>query len=501
MSTATRISAEGKTLHRAASFQPSTFNEADNTVDLVWTTGAAVTRFDWLDGEIYNETLATDAGAVRLGRLNAGGPVLLDHVARAEALIGSVVPGSARMAAGQGVATVRLTQAPDMADAVTKVKEGHLRNVSVGYSVYTYERREDPNGGRAELRAIDWEPEEITLTPVPADPGCQVRSRSSDPMPPEIVEADDGPIVAQRGKPITTETIRKACEHGDYSRAFEREVLDEHAERPFTRQAFTDRLTAEYARMKGVQPIDNSDFRSHHRDQGGAAGGMAAAIEDALYSRMSGKAPPERAREFMHASMADLARGLMEARGERVRWESPTRLLQRFGAHTTSDFPNLLQTATGRYLLDLYQASPSPLKVLARKRTVSDFRQINSLAMLPVGVLRPVAEAAEFKRVTITEGANGYKLATYGEIFTLTRQAFINDDLGYFSRPHEGMGARGGRDGSHPARRPHHGQRANDGRQPAALQRGARQPIGERGCYHRLQPVGRAAGYAGAEEP
>lgn len=431
MTTATRIAADSANLHRSAKFQPASWNAAERTLDLIWTTGAAVTRFDFLDGDFYDETLSTDASAVRLGRLNDGAPLLLDHIARAEALIGSVVPGSARIVGGNGIATVRLTEAADMADHVAKVIEGHLRNVSVGYAVHKYQRRE--GGDRAELRAIDWEPHEITLTPVPADPGCQIRSRSPDPMPAEIVDDDNEPVVAQRGRPISVDMIRSSCERGDYSRAFERELLEEHAERPFTRNTLQARLTAEYARMTNPAAIDNSDFRLGRGGNGDRAGGMGAAIGDALYARMSGNAPSEPAREFMGASMVDLARGLMEQRGERVRWESPSRLMARFGAHTTSDFPNLLQAATGRYLLELYQGAPSPLKVLARNRTVSDFRQINSLAMLPVGILRPVAENAEFKRVSITEGQNGYRLTTFGEIFTLSRQAFINDDLGYFA--------------------------------------------------------------------
>ena len=47
--------------------------------------------------------------------------------------------------------------------------------------------------------------------------------------------------------------------------------------------------------------------------------------------------------------------------------------------------------------------------------------------------LEKVNEAGEFKRGTFTEGKESYKLATYGKIFGITRQALVNDDLGAFA--------------------------------------------------------------------
>lgn len=432
---ATRLDPQGSAHSlREATVQPSTWNEDDLSVDVCWTTGAAVTRFDWYDGEYYDETLATDPGAVRLDRLQAGGPVLLDHVTNARALAGSIIPGSVQMLNGKGLARIRLAPTDDMKDIVAKVREGHLRTLSVGYVVHTYELSRGSDGAHDRMHAIDWEPHEISLTPVPADAGAVIRTRNHE-MPPEIIEAtrehpSNGRSRQVASRPVTEAQIRAAARPFDM--AFEQELLDEHAETPLTERTLLERINGAYARsIRAPEPIDNNDHRTFSHGAGQAP--LARAIGDALYARISGKVPAEHAREFMGASMADMARGLMEARGERVRWESPTRLFARFGTHTTSDFPLALQEATGRYLIDLYQATPSPLKALARRRVVPDFRTITALAMLPVGILREVREAAEFKRTTVAEGANGYKLTTFGEILTLSRQAFINDDLGFFA--------------------------------------------------------------------
>ena len=54
--------------------------------------------------------------------------------------------------------------------------------------------------------------------------------------------------------------------------------------------------------------------------------------------------------------------------------------------------------------------------------------------------LLEVPEGGEFKQGTITEGRESYKLATYGRIFALTRQAIVNNDLESFSRMGEMWG-------------------------------------------------------------
>src|SRR3546814_1664652 len=74
-------------------------------------------------------------------------------------------------------------------------------------------------------------------------------------------------------------------------------------------------------------------------------GALRVRREEALYSRVSGTAPTERAREFMADSLRDMARASVEAAGISTRGLSPDDLFTR--AHGTSDFPELL-TGVGR---------------------------------------------------------------------------------------------------------------------------------------------------------
>jgi hypothetical protein len=161
---------------REASIKPSSFNAGENTVNLIWSTGAAVRRYSYADGP-YDELLDVTPSAVRLGRLNAGAPLLNTHSDYdLSDVIGCVVPGSAKVANGIGTATVKLSAAPADAGVVSKIRQGIIRNVSVGYTVHRYEVTPATATTAMIKRAVDWEPMEISFVPVPADAGATVRS-------------------------------------------------------------------------------------------------------------------------------------------------------------------------------------------------------------------------------------------------------------------------------------------------------------------------------------
>lgn len=169
---------------RAASVTPSSLDRENRTVDIVWTTGATVQRVRWegWDERVeYDEELVVSGNAVRLERLNAGGPFLDSHRSWGlDSVLGSVVPGSVRIEGGKGHATIQLTGAEDASGVVQRILEGTVRNVSVGYRVHEYEitRKE---GEREHWRAVDWEPMEISAVAIPADAGAQTRSAEGRP--------------------------------------------------------------------------------------------------------------------------------------------------------------------------------------------------------------------------------------------------------------------------------------------------------------------------------
>lgn len=171
---------------RAAQIRAASFDEAKNTIEVVWTTGATVRRRSWSEGP-YDEELVVTPDAVRLDRLNAGAPFLNTHSDWSLSdVIGSVVPGSARIEGGKGpeggkgLAAIQLSSAPGDADNVAKIRDCVVRHVSVGYVVHRVEKIEGEEGAVPIWRVVDWEPMEISAVPIPADAGAMIRSAARE---------------------------------------------------------------------------------------------------------------------------------------------------------------------------------------------------------------------------------------------------------------------------------------------------------------------------------
>ena len=175
-------------LQRAADLLPASLDEKDRSIEVVWSAGARVRRQPFF-GEPFDEELSMDPAQVHLERLNAGAPLLKVHDRFAlEAVIGSVVPGTARIENGRGVARVRFSEREDVAPIWNDIRSGHLRAVSVGYQVQRYEITRPSNGPEL-WRAVDWTPFEISAVPVGADPAAGFRS--VDRLMPCVVDRDD----------------------------------------------------------------------------------------------------------------------------------------------------------------------------------------------------------------------------------------------------------------------------------------------------------------------
>jgi hypothetical protein len=185
---------------RAAQIAPATANEEQRTIEVVWSTGAAVRRADWMTGKVYVEELSMEPGHVRLGRLNSGAPLLNTHDRfDLRGIIGVVE--RAWLADGEGRALVRFSRRPEVDPVWRDVLDGVIRNVSIGYRVYRYE--EFPGEKPPRLLATDWEPEEVSLVPVGADAGAGVRS--AQPAACEVSLAGEEKIdpPATPGRPLS----------------------------------------------------------------------------------------------------------------------------------------------------------------------------------------------------------------------------------------------------------------------------------------------------------
>jgi len=176
------------------------FNSDQRTVDVMWSAGAQVRRYDWWEDEYWLEEL--DLTKVNLSRLNNGAPVLNSHARGGlDDVIGVVE--RAWVEKNEGMATLRFSSRADVAPFVQDVKEGILRSVSIGYEVLKYEEVGfDKKTGYRVMRAVDWVPFEVSFVPVGADADAGARARGAAEEVKtrcEVVMLQQPAVVRQKG--------------------------------------------------------------------------------------------------------------------------------------------------------------------------------------------------------------------------------------------------------------------------------------------------------------
>jgi hypothetical protein len=175
----------------------------------------------------------------------------------------------------------------------------------------------------------------------------------------------------------------------------------------------------------------------------GNAEQRAAAIHNALMHRASPGSVELTAdgRNYRGMTLLEIGRDVLEANGISTRGMSRQELAaqalaQRSGGglHSTSDFPGILSNIANTTLRAAYTAAPQTFRPLIRETTVPDFKPVTRAQLGEAPALNKVNEHGEFKRGTLGEGKESYKIATYGKIVGITRQVIVNDDLDALSR-------------------------------------------------------------------
>jgi len=166
---------------------PATVNRAARTVEVVWSTGARARNFVPALG-LITEELEMSPNAVRMEALRSGRAPVLDTHRRGGArdVLGRVT--AARLERGRGYATLQFSTAADVEPVWQRIADGTLRAVSVGYRVHRYEPRPDAASGETVHRAVDWEPFEISVVPVPVDRDAAVRAQGEQGLPAPAIE-------------------------------------------------------------------------------------------------------------------------------------------------------------------------------------------------------------------------------------------------------------------------------------------------------------------------
>ena len=151
-------------------------------------------------------------------------------------------------------------------------------------------------------------------------------------------------------------------------------------------------------------------------------------IRQALMAR-SGYENTEHDNVYNGMTLREYARMSLTERGIGVSSYNPMQMVGLALTHSTSDFGNILLDVANKALLQGWEDAPETFEQWTKKGQLSDFKTAHRVGMGVFPSLRQVREGAEYKYVTTGDKGETIALATYGEIFSVTRQAIINDDL------------------------------------------------------------------------
>lgn len=464
------------TAHRAIA-APATVDRHARTVEVVWSTGARARNYVQSLG-LITEELDMSPNAVRMAALHSGSAPVLNTHRRGDArdVLGRVV--AARLERGRGHATLQFSSAADVEPVWQRISDGTLRGVSVGYRVHRYEPVPDATTGETVHHAVDWEPFEISIVPVPVDPAAAIRGEGDQgtphtatepalledflmpntPVPEAAPPADPAPTAPPvqtvpsappAATPPDLDAIRAEAERAAAERiasyepvlAAARGLLSDEVVGTMRQAAIRERVSAEVLRARLWDTFTSSAARPSltARPETGPANDDPAALLDAMAEALAARSMPGyqpggsgRHAEFMGWRPSDMVAELLRRRGDRNVPRNPVQLAER-AFHTTSDFPLLLSAAANKMLLAAYQPAQPTYRQIFLRRDFRDFKPHRHLRVGDFPTLLPLAENGEIQAGTMSESQEIVLLQTFARRIRVTRPMLVNDDLGAFT--------------------------------------------------------------------
>lgn len=450
----TRAADKFRTRRAAGGLAPSSLDRQARTVEAVAATQNPVN----VGG--FAERLRIDPSSVDLEQF-VGGPVLNGHRAGGfEDQVGVIE--SARIANGELIVRIKIFRGAAGDDLLDKIEDG-LSGVSVGFKIINFE---DDFDGEQNIRTItNWRPIELSIAPIPADPGARIRSFSSLAEALDAEEAGDDPMTndSERKTTMPTKTspakataddtarqantaeIKTLCTRFRMEEAFTDDLIKRGVSIPDAKLAILEKRAEIDERTVGHTQItliddattDNPAFRRR-------------AMGAALYQQMSPSAKvPQEAEAYRGFAFVELARESLDRAGWMTRAMRPAAIIRAalglsagnyatragaaFGAMGTGDFTAAVGDAARMFLLERYRIAEPALKTAASERTFTDYREHTFVRGSGFPELKKVNEHGEITHGTLADSGEKISLVRYGRIVGLTHQLLTNDSVGMFA--------------------------------------------------------------------
>ncbi|XUV80214.1 ClpP-like prohead protease/major capsid protein fusion protein [Enterobacter sp. TMH.L2] len=259
-------------------------------------------------------------------------------------------------------------------------------------------------------------PPRNTVQRDPQKPNAQAPVNAPDPVDETAIRAQ---VMAEQKARVTGINDLFAMFGGKHSELQASCVADLDC----TVEKAKDQLLA--ALGKSSTPSNKNSAAHIHAGNGNFVGD---GIRQALMAR-AGYEKSESDNIYNGMTLREYARMALTERGIGVSSLNPMQMVGQALTHSTSDFGNILLDVANKSLLLGWEEADETFEQWTKKGQLSDFKTAHRVGMGGFPSLRQVREGAEYKYITTGDKGETIALATFGEIFSVTRQAIINDDL------------------------------------------------------------------------
>jgi hypothetical protein len=428
-------------------------SEDGNSILVLWSTGAKGLRSNF-DGKFYEE-LDMSEQAVDLTRLNKKAPFLLQHNQDISAQIGVVE--RAWLQEGMGMAEVRLSKRPDVSGYVQDIKDGILRNISVGYRVNEY-TDVTPKGEKLKTyRATSWTPMELSCVAVGFDADAGIL-RSEDETENEVK------IINRKNQEVTMEDKKESVavsesQHNHNNApivelkeapqveepqqdldAIKRQAVEEFQTRckeinQAVKASGLDQTLAEdfISRGLGMDEVSkeifkqleaNASQKQEQKQSNEVKMTKREMAELALLNRIDAdRFKVERENPYKQQSFVKIIEGMVE----RNPGESDSAFVKR--ATVSGDLQDLLANVANKLMQSTEGLEKFQYRKFAGQQTLKDFRTTPIVQISGV-VLNSKAEGEDYQKATLVDSKENITLEERGIIVEISQKAIVNDDLG-----------------------------------------------------------------------
>lgn len=333
------------------------------------------------------------------------------------------------------------------------VRSGALKGVSIGYAYRMDKEDIEIDSNARSVRVKRWRMLEVTLTPIPADPGAGVRSFPTTSFSKEV-QMPDSTDIKQTAPTVDVEAVRSEAKSiaaladslhlrsADYIGLSladaQAKMLEAVAKRdaadagkpkaPVASHVQVGEEHIEKVAKRAVGALLHSAGFDHRR-----SGDVTFADGTTLKDHQDGN-------DLRGKRMTDVIRGTLEAVGERVGSLDPHALAafalgKRDAANTgTGLFTNFVfaNLITKAVTVGYQMGSPSfTYDKIVGRNYVPDYKQFG-LGGLALGNLSETVENAAFPELAKAEGSYNSQVKMWGGTLSLSEQAIVSDDTQRF---------------------------------------------------------------------